>query len=164
MLEIELFWHLTLRKQNLYSCLTELFKIKQFICIKMDLSLNNLQRLICHKTQTKKKQQANKPNNTDFIFMQKTIKIFFLIFLKILLIHWITLTHTHTHTHTHIHIYIYIYIYISIYIYIYIYIYTQSWPEKFKITLNCQLTNSIKLSIVLIKTNSIYQCPTLRCW
>ena len=23
-----------------------------FICIKMDLALNNLQRLICHKTQT----------------------------------------------------------------------------------------------------------------
>ena len=30
-----------------------------FICIKMDLALNNLQRLICHKTQTNK-QTLNK--------------------------------------------------------------------------------------------------------
>ena len=30
---------------------TELFEIKVTICIKMDLALNNLQRLICHKTQ-----------------------------------------------------------------------------------------------------------------
>ena len=28
-----------------------LFEIELFICIKMDLALNNLQRLICHKTQ-----------------------------------------------------------------------------------------------------------------
>ena len=32
--------------------LTELFKIELFICIKMDLALDNLKRLICHKTQT----------------------------------------------------------------------------------------------------------------
>ena len=31
-----------------------LFEIELFICIKMDLALNNLQRLICHKTQTNK--------------------------------------------------------------------------------------------------------------
>ena len=31
---------------------TELFEIKQFICIKMDLALNKPKRLICHKTQT----------------------------------------------------------------------------------------------------------------
>ena len=29
-----------------------MFKIELIICIKMDLVLNNLQRLICHKTQT----------------------------------------------------------------------------------------------------------------
>ena len=29
-----------------------MFEIEQIICIKMDLALNNLQRLICHKTQT----------------------------------------------------------------------------------------------------------------
>ena len=27
-------------------------EIELFICIKMDFALNNLQRLICHKTQT----------------------------------------------------------------------------------------------------------------
>ena len=32
--------------------LTELFEIELIIFIKMDLALNNLQRLICHKTQT----------------------------------------------------------------------------------------------------------------
>ena len=32
--------------------LIELFEIELIICIKMDLALNNLQRLICHKTQT----------------------------------------------------------------------------------------------------------------
>ena len=30
----------------------ELFEIELFICIKIDLALNNLQRLIYHKTQT----------------------------------------------------------------------------------------------------------------
>ena len=38
----------------MYLCLTELFEIELFICIKMDLALNNIQRLICHKTQTNK--------------------------------------------------------------------------------------------------------------
>ena len=33
---------------------TELLEIKLFICIIMDLALNNLQKLICHKTQTNK--------------------------------------------------------------------------------------------------------------
>ena len=33
----------------MYWCQTELFGIELFICIKMDLALNNLQRLICHK-------------------------------------------------------------------------------------------------------------------
>ena len=30
----------------------KLFEIELIICIKMDLTLNNLQLLICHKTQT----------------------------------------------------------------------------------------------------------------
>ena len=34
-----------------------MFQIEQFICIKMDLGLNNLQRLICHKTRTNKKKK-----------------------------------------------------------------------------------------------------------
>ena len=29
-----------------------MFEIELIICIKMDLAFNNLQRLICHKTQT----------------------------------------------------------------------------------------------------------------
>ena len=37
---------------------TELFSIEQIIYIKMDLALNNLQRLICHKT---------KPNQTRIL-------------------------------------------------------------------------------------------------
>ena len=35
----------------MFSCYTELFEIELIICIKMDLTLNNLQRLIYHKTQ-----------------------------------------------------------------------------------------------------------------
>ena len=31
---------------------TELFEMELFICIKVDLALNNLQGLICHKNQT----------------------------------------------------------------------------------------------------------------
>ncbi len=31
--------------------LTELLEIERIICIRMDLALNNLQKLICHKTQ-----------------------------------------------------------------------------------------------------------------
>ena len=39
-------WYAIKNKEN------ELFEIKLFICIKMDLALNNLQKLTCHKTQT----------------------------------------------------------------------------------------------------------------
>ena len=31
---------------------TKLFEIELFICMEMNLALNNLQKLICHKTQT----------------------------------------------------------------------------------------------------------------
>ena len=34
----------------MYLYFTELFEIELFICTKIDLVLNNLQRLICHKT------------------------------------------------------------------------------------------------------------------
>ncbi len=37
---------------KLYSYSNELFEIELIIYIKMDLALNNLQRLICRKTQT----------------------------------------------------------------------------------------------------------------
>ena len=55
MFEIEQFWHLTKCKQKLYLYETELFEIELFIRIKMDLALNNLERLIRHKNQTKTK-------------------------------------------------------------------------------------------------------------
>ena len=41
---------------------TELLSIEQIIYIKMDLALNNLQRLICHKT------HQTKPNQTEASF------------------------------------------------------------------------------------------------
>ena len=34
----------------MYSCYTELFEIEVIICIKIDLALNKLQRLIYNKT------------------------------------------------------------------------------------------------------------------
>ena len=49
--QLEIGMFLTI-KVNL--CKTELFEIKLFICMKMELALNNLQRLICHKTQINK--------------------------------------------------------------------------------------------------------------
>ena len=35
----------------MYLCLTELLEIELIICIKMDVALNNLQKLMCHETQ-----------------------------------------------------------------------------------------------------------------
>ena len=52
--------------------LIELFEIELFICIKIDLALNNLQVLICHKTQTNtqtNKLNQNKRNQTLFHFL-----------------------------------------------------------------------------------------------
>ena len=42
----------------------ELFQIELIICLKMDLALNNLQRLICQKIQTN--QPTNQPTNQRF--------------------------------------------------------------------------------------------------
>ena len=52
----------------MYICYTKLFSIEQIIYIKMDLALNNLQRLICHKI------KQNKPNNID-ILKSECIKV-----------------------------------------------------------------------------------------
>ena len=38
--------------KNMSAMLVYVYEIYATICIKMDLALNNLQRLICHKTQT----------------------------------------------------------------------------------------------------------------
>ena len=37
------------------------FEIELIICIKMDLALNNLWKLICHKTQTNNQTNLTKP-------------------------------------------------------------------------------------------------------
>ena len=44
---------------KLYSCSTELFEIELIIFIKMDLVLNNIQRLICHKDPTNQQTNQN---------------------------------------------------------------------------------------------------------
>ena len=44
---------------TVFLCQTELFEIELFNCIKMDLALNYIQSLICHKTQTNKLDQTN---------------------------------------------------------------------------------------------------------
>ena len=54
-------WNRTVLIFNLR--LTKLFEIGLFICIKMDLALNNLLRLICHKTKQKKKQASETIND-----------------------------------------------------------------------------------------------------
>ena len=53
---------------KLYTCKTEMFEIEQIIYNKMDLALNNLQRLLCHKT-----QPTNQPTNqhlTPIVYFQ----------------------------------------------------------------------------------------------
>ena len=93
----------------------------------MDLALNNLQGLICHKT------QPTKPTNLSIylsilklrdpqVDLFSTIIIFFYTCFQCLHFNQEdhnthTHTHLHTHTHTHTHTHIYIYIYLCIYIY-----------------------------------------------
>ena len=42
----------------MYLYKTELFEIELFMCIKMDLALNNLQCLLCDKTKPNSNYQA----------------------------------------------------------------------------------------------------------
>ena len=73
-------WNRTvLDNSTVYSCLTKLFEIELSICIKVDLALNNLQRLICHKT---KPNKPNQPKMYKWVVYGR-LKRF---------------THTHTHT------------------------------------------------------------------
>ena len=51
----------------MYLCETELLEIELIICIKMDLAWNNLQRLICHKTNQPTSQPTNQPTNQPAI-------------------------------------------------------------------------------------------------
>ena len=81
---------------------------EQIIYIKMDLALNNLQRLIWHKTQQTKPNQTNQTLLTYIIPTSSYLSLDEIsIFLKHLL-------HVHIHNHSPPpHIYIYIYIYIN---------------------------------------------------
>ena len=48
-----------------YSCKTELFEIELIIYIKIDLALDNLQRVICHKTQPTNQQVSSILQNSS---------------------------------------------------------------------------------------------------
>ena len=51
-----------------------MFEIELIICIKMDLALNNLKRLICYKTQT-----TNQPNQFIMWFLySKKMYVYYL--------------------------------------------------------------------------------------
>ena len=63
----------------------------------MDLALNNLQRLICHKT------QQTKPNEFQFLIIRKFYSNIFCMYT-----HSGTLIHAHTYIHTCMHTYIHI--------------------------------------------------------
>ena len=71
----------------------------------MDLALNNLQRLICHKTEPTNQTDIN----SVFIKIRENIsnKKCYVVVSKPKHIH----THTHTCTHTHSHTYIHTYAY-----------------------------------------------------
>ena len=56
----------------MYLCSTELVEIKLLICIKMDLTLNNLQWLICHKT--KSNPQAGKEGEITQHWSQEVLE------------------------------------------------------------------------------------------
>ena len=120
-----MFWQL-----NCVLMLHWLFGIKLCICIKMDLALDNQQKLICHNTQTNEKI-----NKYSFFFflkcpddgLMKNSKCLTIPYNSILnkkKIHWIrcffifvhfhTIRFNSTHTHVHTHTYIYIYVEINI--------------------------------------------------
>ena len=50
-----------------------MFEIELIICIKMDLALNNLQRLICHKTQTTNQPEKNTNQEELIIHFTNTL-------------------------------------------------------------------------------------------
>ena len=104
----------------MYSCKSQLFEMKLIISIKMDLALNNLQRLICHKIQT-----TNQPTNqpTNYRRMCLISRHF-----EILPIVEHSHTHTHILTHAHVctHAYIDMHRHVRTHIYTHVYIYTHA--------------------------------------
>ena len=72
----------------MYLCWAELFSIEQIIYIKMDLALNNLQRLICHKTKQTKPELLH---ITAWIVWNRNV----FDNLTVLMLNWIVLNHHH---------------------------------------------------------------------
>ena len=69
-------WPSGSNRTKLYLCETELFKIEWFISIKIDLALNNLLWLICHKAEPK--QPPHTPTHrVPHIYLKKEICLFF---------------------------------------------------------------------------------------
>ena len=62
----------------MYLCETELFEIELFICIKMDLALNDQQKLICHK--------AKQTNVMATVFCRIFTSLILLLLLSLLLL------------------------------------------------------------------------------
>ena len=92
-----------------------MFEIELFICIKMDLALNNLKRLICHKNQPNKQSSSYKLQILFFLFIPSILSCSLSLSLSLSLSFSLSLYHAHARTHTHTHIYICVYIYIYIY-------------------------------------------------
>ena len=67
-----------------------MFEIELIICMKMDLALNNLQRLICHQIQTTSLEQLEKLTLNIFscIWKGQLIQENLVLFTKISVMHW----------------------------------------------------------------------------
>ena len=57
----------------MFLCWIVLFEIELFICMKIDLALNNLQGLIYHKSQTKKKTIKLIENSRYFALVSQNV-------------------------------------------------------------------------------------------
>ena len=70
----------------MYLCLTEFFEMELTICISIDLVLNNLQKLICHKKPNQPKSQPT------YMFINWYIHF------------WLHYINIYIYTHTYIYI------------------------------------------------------------
>ena len=139
MFEIKPIWHWTVYKQKTIQRLNWIVWNRTVYCIKMDLALNNLQRLICHKTQTNKHYPLDRLILKTWIVVDNSLSLSHSLSiylfnslspsLSLYLFSSLSLSFSlsllslslslslNTHPHTHIYMYIYIYIYIVCYIY-----------------------------------------------